>query len=100
MSTILEGLQSASDFAHSTKSHRNLLHTLDIQFPNELSREGSMVRQSTAVFLYQKHTLVSRTGSDDDDGILEPLMGEWHTTGPTCFSPMDQGPTLHFFTGG
>ena len=56
MSAISEGLQSASDFAHCPMSHRSLLHTLDIQFPNELSREGSMVRQSTVVLLYKKRT--------------------------------------------
>ena len=42
-------LADASNFAHWPKSHWSLLHTLDIQLPSELSREGSLVRQSTAL---------------------------------------------------
>ena len=99
MSAILEGLQSAPDFAHWLKSQRRLLHTLEIQFPKELPREGSMVRQSTTVVLYKNRTLVSRTGSDDDDGVPEPLTGQYQTTGPAYFSPMNQGSTLHIVTG-
>ena len=82
---IFEGLRGASDFAHWPKSQRSLLHTLDIHFPNELSREGSMVRQSTAVSLYKNWTLVSRTGSDDNDGVPEPSTGQYQTTGPAYF---------------
>ena len=53
LSAISEGLQSTSDFVHWPKSHRSLLHTVDIQFPKEDPREGPVVRQSTAVLLYK-----------------------------------------------
>ena len=66
----------------------SLLHTVDIQFPNELSRENSMVKQSTAVLLYKKRPLVSRTDSDSDDGVPEPLTGQYQKIGPAYFSPM------------
>ena len=78
----------------------SLLRTLDIQFPNELSRRGSVVGQSTAVLLYKNRTLVSRTGSNDDDSVPEPLTGQYQTTAPAYFSPMKQGSTLDMATGG
>ena len=89
MRAISEGLYSASDFAYWHKSHSRLLHALGIQFPNELSGEGSMVRQSTAVLLYINRTLIARTGSDDDDGLPEPLTGQYQTTSPANFSLMN-----------
>ena len=70
-----------------------MLNNLDIQFPNELSREGSMF--CTAVLLYKTWVLVSRTGSNDDDGVPEPVSGQYQTTGPAYFSPMNQGLTWH-----
>ena len=81
MIAIWEGFKSTSDFVHWPMSHTSLSHTLDIQFPNELSREVAMVRQSIAVLLYKNRTLVSRTGFDDDDGVPEPLTGQYQTPG-------------------
>ena len=67
---------------------------------SKLSREGSMVRQLTAVLLHKNRTLVSRTGSDAGDGVPEPLAGQYHTTGPAHLFPMNQGSTLHIASGG
>ena len=57
-------------------SRTGVWHTLDIQFPNELSRDGSMAMQSTVVLLYKNLTLVSRIGPDEDDGVPEALTGQ------------------------
>ena len=78
------------------------IYTLDIQFPNELSREGSMVRQSTAVLLYKIRTLVSKTGSDDDDDDWCTRTLKW--TVPDNWAcllfSMNQGSTLHIVAVG
>ena len=41
---ISEGLLSESDYAHCPKSHRSVLHTMGMQFPNELSGQGTYSR--------------------------------------------------------
>ena len=49
----------------------------------------------------QNWTLVLRTGSDNnDDGVAEPSTGQYQTTGPAYFSPMNQCSTLHVVTEG
>ena len=84
MSAISEGLSCASDFAHWPKSHRSFF----------------MVKQSTAKLLYKIRTLVSRTRSDEDDGVPAPLTGQYQTFGLAYFSVMNQGSTLHIVTEG
>ena len=51
----MQGTTRETNYLNDTQA---LSQILDIQFPNELSREDSMAGQSTAVLLYKNRTLV------------------------------------------